>query len=76
MVQYVHTETHSGVVFYTVPLVKVKHWHKSLVLVLKYCGDPHKTISEESHRSGLNILNAPEWRRKNICMRFYGPLKP
>lgn len=41
-----------------VSLVKVKHWQKSLGLVLKYCGDPHKTVPEGSHCSGLNILNA------------------
>lgn len=58
MVQFIRTETCTGVVFYMVSLVKVKHWHGSLVLVLKYCGDSHKTASEESHCSGLNILNA------------------
>lgn len=58
MVQFIRRETHTEVVFYMVSLVKVKHCHKSLVFVLKYCGDPHKTVSEESHCSGLNILNA------------------
>lgn len=38
-------------------LMKVKYWRGSLGLVLQYYGDSHKTISEESHCSGLNTLN-------------------
>lgn len=69
MVEFIHTETHTGAVFYMASTVRVEHWHENLVLVLNYCGDPHKTVSEESHCSGLNILNAQSQEgRTSACI--------
>lgn len=38
----------------------VKYQREGLGLVLKHCGDPHKTVSEEIHYSGLVSLNAED----------------